>query len=38
MPRPAREERTGAEQLRVVQEAAGLNEAALGALLRREGL
>jgi transposase-like protein len=38
MPRRERTDRTGAEKLRVVQEAARLDEAALGALLRREGL
>jgi transposase-like protein len=38
MPRRVRGERTGAEKLRVVQDAANLDEAALGALLRREGL
>jgi transposase-like protein len=38
MPRRSHAGRTGAEKLRVVQEAAALDEAALGALLRREGL
>jgi transposase-like protein len=38
MPRPVRKEWTGAEKLRVVLAAAGLDESALGALLRREGL
>ncbi len=38
MPRRPRAGRTGAEKLRVVQDAANLDEAALGALLRREGL
>jgi transposase-like protein len=38
MPRRERKDRTGAEQLRLVQEAARLDEAAQGALLRREGL
>ncbi|WP_396223948.1 hypothetical protein [Gemmatimonas sp.] len=38
MPRRPHAERTGADKLRVVQEAAALDETALGALLRREGL
>jgi transposase-like protein len=38
MPRRSHAGRTGAEKLRVVQEAAAMDEAALGALLRREGL
>ena len=38
MPRRSHAGRTGAEKLRVVQAAAALDEAALGALLRREGL
>lgn len=38
MPRRERKDRTGAEKLGIVQAAAGLDEAALGALLRREGL
>ena len=38
MPRRPQAGRTGAEKLRVVQDAANLDEAALGALLRREGL
>jgi transposase-like protein len=38
MPRRPREERTGADKLRVVQEAAHLEGPALGALLHREGL
>jgi len=38
MPRRERKEWTGAEKLRVVLAAAGLEESALGALLRREGV
>jgi transposase len=38
MPQRERKEWTGAEKLRVVLAAAGLEERALGALLRREGL
>jgi transposase len=38
MPRRDAKEWTGAEKLRVVLAAAGLDESALGALLRREGL
>lgn len=37
MPRRERKDRTGAEKLRVVQDAACLDEVAPGALLRREG-
>ena len=38
MPRATRTTWTGVEKLRVVREAHGLSETALGALLRREGL
>lgn len=38
MPRRPGGERTGADKLRIVHEAATLDEPALGALLRREGL
>ena len=38
MTRASTKKWTGAEKLRVVQEAHGLSETALGALLRREGL
>ena len=38
MPRATTKKWTGAEKLRVVTEARGLSESALGALLRREGL
>ena len=38
MARATRTQWTGVEKLRVVREAHGLSEAALGALLRREGL
>ncbi len=38
MPRRERTQWTGAEKLRVVLAAAGLEDSALGALLRREGL
>ena len=38
IPRRPGGERTGTDKLRIVQEAATLDEAALGALLRREGL
>lgn len=38
LPRATTKKWTGAEKLRVVTEARGLSESALGALLRREGL
>lgn len=38
MPRRVQKDWTGAEKLRVVLAAAGLDESALGALLRREGV
>ena len=38
MARATRKQWTGVEKLRVVREAHGLSESALGALLRREGL
>jgi transposase-like protein len=38
MARATRKQWTGAEKLRVVREAHGLSDSALGALLRREGL